>query len=376
VSHPEIIESCKKVIIQYLLDAIGQRNIVSIILYGSVSRNEESYKYKGDKLYLESDIDVLVVVKNRMIVLKSWLILKSLSNAISNKLRESWLLSFVSLSITTEERLLNESPDFFRLSLKFNGRVIYGKELIGLMSRYEYNEHRQIPPSQLKWTIFAEMVKVVRSIASSGIIDGKVSLDGYNSVLKSIRRLTLYMVRTIIVKDSTPLNPYDLIEIKTKRKLYKIKHAELFEDLLKSHDDIKLRDAKEDYSIDEVERCLSRVIKQVNSTMGILTGTKDPFVRLPKKVIFGYTPLIQRVEYSMFILLTNFFSGSSVGLFKYIIAATFRHEDTISRFYDLFISSSNLIKSLRDEGITNNQKRRSWLKLYRNTLKPWEYAVN
>jgi hypothetical protein len=111
--------------------------------------------------------------------------------------------------------------------------------------------------------------------------------------------------------------------------------------------------------------------------MEILTGTKDPFVSLPKKVIFGSVPLTKKLaygfQYGMYILVTNFHTGWSIGLFRYILSTTFHQENTTLRFYDLFISSSSLIKSLRDEGITNNQQRQSWLKVYGKTLKPWEY---
>ena len=376
MSHPEIIENCKKIITQFLLDAIRPANIVSVILYGSIARNEESYKYSKGKPYLESDIDVLVVVKNRIVVLKTWLRLSRLSNTISDILRKDWLLSHVSISVTTEDRLLHSNHDAFHLHLKLNGKVIYGKELIALMPNYGYKEYRLIPISQLKWTIFAETAKVVKNIVSSGIIDGNVSVYGYNSVLKSIRRLTLFMIRDIIIKDSIPLNPYNLAEIRTKRMLYEIKNAELFDDLLKSHDDIKLKDTIEDCSLDEIEKCLTRVIKQVNSTIEIVTGTKNPFVTTPKKEIFEYIPLIQRVEYSIYLLLTNFHPGWSKGLFKYVIYSTFNHEDITFRFYDLFKSSSHMIESVKDDGITNNQQLQSWLKLYRNTPKPWEYLVD
>ena len=138
MSHPEIIENCKKIIIEYLFDAIGQQNIVSIILYGSVSRNEESYRNVDGKLYLESDIDVLVVVKNRIVVINSWIKLKHLCHTISEKLRKNWLLSYVTVSVTTEDRLLKLGASTFTLHLKQDAKVIFGKELIGLMPSYEY----------------------------------------------------------------------------------------------------------------------------------------------------------------------------------------------------------------------------------------------
>ena len=93
MSQPEIIDNCKKITVEYVIDAIGRNNIVSIILYGSVARNEESYKYVNGKLFLESDLDVLVVVNNNVILLKSLIQLKRLCKIISDILRKKWLLS-------------------------------------------------------------------------------------------------------------------------------------------------------------------------------------------------------------------------------------------------------------------------------------------
>jgi predicted nucleotidyltransferase len=375
MSHPEIIDNCKKVTIQYLLDAIGKGNIVSIILYGSVARNEESYKYVNRKLFLESDIDIMVVVKNRIVVVKSWLRLKSLCDMISDELRKNWSLSFVTISITTENRLLRANPDDFYLHLKLNGKVIFGKELISLMPNYGYLEYKNIPLAQLKMTVFGHMMNVVRSVALSGIIEEKITVNGYNSVLKSIRKLILFMIRTIIIKDSIPLNPYDLNEIKTKRSLYQTKNSAMLHDLLDSYHEIKLSDSKEHCSMAEIEKCLVRLIKQFNSIIVILTGVENPLVTLPKKLICGRQPFIQRLEYSMYLLLTNIHISWSIGLFKFIIFTLLRPEDITFRLYDLFISSPDLIKSLGEGSSGNNQQRQSWVKRYSKTLHPWEYEV-
>jgi predicted nucleotidyltransferase len=379
MSNPEIVENCKKITIKYLLDEIGQRNIVSIILYGSVARNEESYKYVNGKLYLESDIDVLVVVKNRINVIKSWLGLKRLSENISNELRKNWILSHINLSMRTESRLLYTERNIFDLHLKLNGKVIFGKELIALMPTYEYHEYKNIPVPSLCNLIFCYMMALVRTIVLSGIIEGKITVNGYNSVLRSIRKLILFMIRTIIIKDSIPLNPYHLGEIKTKRSLYQTKNSAMFHDLLDSYDEIKLSDSKEHCSMAEIERFLVRVIIQFNSTIAILTGIDYPFVTLPKKLIFGHERFIQRLRYGMqygtYLLLTNLYSGWSIDLFKHILITIFRPEEIALRFYDLFMSSPDLIKSLGEGGSANKQQRESWVRLYNKSLQLWKFSV-
>jgi hypothetical protein len=219
------------------------------------------------------------------------------------------------------------------------------------------------------------MMALVRTLVLSGIIDGKITVDAYNSILKSIMKLTLFLIRAIIIKDSIPLNPYNLTEIKTKRKLYEIKNAAMLDDLLDSYNDIRLCNSKEGCSMAEIERCLVRVIKHFNTTVAILTDTKYPSDCLPKKLVFGQYPFIQRLEHSMYILLTNVRTGWSIGLFKFIIFTILHPEDIYLKFYDLFLSSSSLIKSLGDEGSTNNQQRQSWLRLYNKSVQQWKYGV-
>ena len=371
MSHPEIIENCKKITVEYLIGAIGRDNIVSIILYGSVARHEESYNYVNGKPYLESDIDVLVVVKNKAIALKGLIRFKHLCSVITNELKKKYLLSNVNLAITTEDRLLNAYHNVFNLFLKLDGKVIFGKELIGLMPNFEFDE---IPVDNLYRMIIGHMIFVVRNIASSGILDGNITTDGYNSILKSIRKLTLFLLRVIIIKDSLPVNPYDITEIKAKRNLYQTKNS-IYDDLLNSYEDIKLCDSRENCSMVELQKYIVRVITQFNSTVTILTGSNYPLDALPKKLLFGQFRFIRRLEYSMYVFLINLETSLNIGLVKFMVNIIRGPEDIYLRYYNLFVSSSNLIRTADDkkESADLFQKRQSWLKAYHKSLKPWKY---
>jgi predicted nucleotidyltransferase len=370
MSHPEIIDNCKKITIEYLIDSIGRGNIVSIILYGSVARNEESYKYMNGRPYLESDLDVLVVVKNKVVALKWLTQLKRLCIVISGQLKKKWLLSHLNLSVTTEDRLLNAHPNAFNLFVKLSGKVVFGKELIGLIPRYEFSE---IPVASLYSMILGHMIFVVRDIASSGILDGNITIDCYNSILKSIRKLTLFLLRVIIIKESLPVNPHDLTEIRAKRNLYQTKSS-ICNDLLNSYDEIKLCDSKEKCSMAELQKYLVRVIGQFNSTVTILTGINLPFVSLPKKLTIGQFPFIRRLEYSIYIFLINLETNLSIDLVKFMILILRDSESIYIRYYYLFASSSNLINTTDNENQNDIfQQRQSWQKLYSKSLKPWKY---
>jgi predicted nucleotidyltransferase len=372
MSHPEIIESCKKVIVDYLVDAIGQANIVSVVLYGSVARNEESYKYVKGKVYLESDIDVIVVVKNRVVALKWLLGIRRLSGNLSNELRKEWLLSYVNLSITTESRFLNARPNAFHLHLKLNGKAIYGKDLIASMPSYGYDQYSAVPLDTLTRMIFGHMIFVVRSVASSGIIEGNITIEGYNAILKSIRKLTLFLLRAVIIKNSIPVNPYDITDMTYRRNLYKAKNS-ICNDLLNSYEKIRFCDSKDDCSMDQLEKCLVTVISQFHSTIPILTGVNCSFPTLPKKIVFGHYPFIRRLEYSIYILLTNLDTRWTVGLFEFIIFIIRGPESIYLGYYYLFVSSLNLFESTDYLNADTFENRQSWLKRYHKSLKPWKY---
>ncbi len=375
MSHSEIIDNCRKITVESLINAIGRDNIVSIILYGSVARNEESYKNVNGKVFLESDLDVLVVVKNNIILVKSLIVLKRLGKIISDKLKKKWLLSYVNLSFTTEQRLLYAKHNYFHLHLKLNGKVIFGKELIKMMHNYGYDEYKKIPMSHLNRNIFGFMMLLVRSIKESGIIDGNITTDGYDSILKSIRKLTLFMIRGIIVKDSKPLNPYDLTEIKTKKRLIDTNNSTLFNELLGSYDDLKLSESKEDYSISEMQKHMVRVISQFNSIIAILTGTNNPISGLSKKLIFGHFPVIRRLEYITYIFLTNVTTSRTLGIFKYMLVVMLNPHQIYTSYYNLFVTSPRLMKSYSEENDDSYQQRESWLKIYNKTLQPWKYDI-
>ena len=372
MTQSEIIENCKKITVEYILSSIGKSNVVSIILYGSVARNEESYATVNGKLFLESDLDVVVVIKNRLNALKSLIKIKRLSETLSNELKKYWLLSSVNLSITTEERLRNSPPNVFHFSLKLNGKIIYGKNVIHLLKGYKYDQYNIIPVTTLTRMIFGHMISVVRNLAASGIMDGNNTIVGYNAVLKSIRKLTLFMLRVVVIKNSIPINPYNINELKNKCDLYKGKNA-ICDDLLTSYNTIKLRDSKNDCSLIELEKCMVTVVSQFKTSVAILTGIELPIVNLKKEAIFSHYPLIRRLEYTAYIFLLNLKSRWTIELFKFMILVLYGPETIYLQYYHLFSSSSDLINPDKYEKGKIIQQRRLWLETYLKSLKPWKY---
>lgn len=375
MSHPEIIDDCKKITVEHLIGAIGRDNIVSIILYGSVARNEETYKNVNGKLFLESDLDVLVVVKNNIILVKSLLQIRRLDRNISALLKEKRLLSHVNLAFTTEARLLHTGYNYFHLHLKLNGKEIFGKELIKLMPNYGYAEYEKIPIPCLNSSIFGFMMNLVGIIAMSGIINGTATAEGYDSIAKSIRKLTLFMIRAIIVKDSVPLNPYNLTEIKMKRRSLETSNSAFFNELLDTYDDIKSNEPNEGHSISDIQRYIVRSVRQFNSTIAIVTGTNYSVPSLPRKSLFGNVPFIRRLEYIFYIFLINITAAGNLDILKYMFIMILDPSRVYALYYDLFISSPQLMTPSIPEDKRDYHQRESWLRLYSKTIKPWKYNI-
>jgi len=372
MSQSAIIENCKKITVEYILNSIGKNNVVSIILYGSVARNEESYAKVNSKLFLESDLDVMVVIKNKINALKSLIKVNRLSKILSDELRKEWLLSSVNLSITTEERLRSSPPNEFHFSLKLNGKIIYGKNVIHLLQGYGYGQYSTIPVTSLTRMIFGYMISVVRSLNGSGIMVGNITVVGYNAILKSIRKLTLFMLRAIIIKNSIPVNPFNMNDIREKYDFYKGKNA-FCNDLLTSIRTIKLSDSIADCSLPELEKRMVMVISQFKTTVAILTGIELPISDLRKEAIFGHYPFIRRLEYSAYIALLNLRSRWTIGLFRFIFCVLYRPEIIYSQYYDLFSSSLDLINPDEYEKDKIFQQRSIWQGTYLRSLKPWKY---
>src|SRR5919112_277967 len=166
-SSSEIIHDCTTMILKYLLDFIGRENIVSVILTGSVARDQATYKYIDGKPFLESDLDLVVVVK-RIATIKSFTSIKRLSKKVTHELKKKRLLSHVSLSITTEKALLHASPSIFYQDLNLNGKVIFGKEIHSLLRKYETIE---IPIQDVYRLIFNRMVESLEVLVISGAVE-------------------------------------------------------------------------------------------------------------------------------------------------------------------------------------------------------------
>jgi predicted nucleotidyltransferase len=275
LSHT-IVEECKNMVLKHVLDDINRENLVSLILFGSIARDEPRFRYHDEKLFLDSDIDLLVVVKSSAIR-RSMILLRGLSEKITSELRENKLmLSEIELAITTEEKLLNAPPSTYYMHLKRCGKVIFGKDLVSSMPNYR---NSQIPYNQLLRYLFENMTKTLKTFLNSDFSKQKThsESDSYRSLLNSVEKLTAIMIRVVLMKEDVYPNPWigpsDFINLKTKEKVHRSEYSRILDNLLNSYGELlAARDQyeEENLSLDDVKKYWARVVDQFNLTLGVL----------------------------------------------------------------------------------------------------------
>jgi predicted nucleotidyltransferase len=378
-------------ILKYLFDFIGRENIVSVILTGSVARDQATYKYIDGKPFLESDLDLVVVVK-RIATIKSFISIKRLSKKVTNELKKKRLLSHVSLSITTEKALLHASPSIFYQDLNLNGKVIFGKEIHSQLRKYETNE---IPIQDVYRLIFNRMVESLEALVISGAIEKKITSDGFDLLLKRIAKLNFALIQAILIKQGVLIfNAFDLTKILTENPSKLETNSQAFKSLLKSHEDLnRTIKMQENYSIALIEECWFRIISQFNLILTKLSGINDdalPNLVSKKKFLFEDEPSSQKVK-SFVAIFLQYFEIRKVADFLRFIIFTIRFGSDYVYFplYELFLSSVIILK-FEDEGNTEYYQRlfnsseaksskvyskKKWLELFNQYLKIWIFKT-
>src|SRR5919198_3587136 len=196
--NSDIINECINVIVSYLFDFIGDKNIISVILTGSVARNQATYRYVKGKLALESDLDLVVVVKY-VAIIKSFILIKCLSKKVTSDLvKRGLIVSHVSFSVTTEKALLHSGPSIFYQDLSVNGKVIFGKDIRSSFRSYKINK---IPIQDLYRLLFNRMVESLEALVLSGALEGKLDEYSFDLIFKSLRKMNFALIQVMLIKE-------------------------------------------------------------------------------------------------------------------------------------------------------------------------------
>jgi predicted nucleotidyltransferase len=392
-SDSDIIHDCTTMILKYLFDFIGRGNIVSVILTGSAARDQASYKYIDGKPFLESDLDLVVVVK-RFAIIKSFILIKRLSKKLTLELKKKRLLSYVSFSIATEKVLLHASPSIFYQDLNLNGKVIFGTEKHSLLRKYETND---IPIQDVYRLIFNRMVESLEALVISGTIEKKITRDGFDLVLKRIAKLNFALIQAILIKEGFLIfNVFDLSKIMTENPYPLKKISQILNSLIKSYEDIsRIRKIQKDYYIASIEECWLRVISQFNMILRILSGINGDDNAIPKLIskkefLFEDELSSQKIKSFIAIFLQYFEIRKTVDFLRFIIfTIRFGSDYVYFPLYELFLSSVILLKYADEENLGDYQRlsdsskakldrvysKKKWLESFNQYLKIWIFKT-
>jgi hypothetical protein len=402
--NSDIINECINVIVSYLFDFIGDKNIISVILTGSVARNQATYRYVKGKLALESDLDLVVVVKY-VAIIKSFILIKCLSKKVTSDLvKRGLIVSHVSFSVTTEKALLHSGPSIFYQDLSVNGKVIFGKDIRSSFRSYKINK---IPIQDLYRLLFNRMVESLEALVLSGALEGKLDEYSFDLIFKSLRKMNFALIQVMLIKEGILI--FNISEIETAYA-YQLKNQQVLDHLLKSHNELVAtsKSSKNEYSILIIERYWSRIIDHFNLTMKLLYRIDDSSTsplssnissNLIEKILFEHERLGDRLKTSLMIFLQYFKISNAREVVEAIIfVLRFGSDHIYFVLYDVFLSSQSILKEEVDkEDKTNYQKKqqqqqydstnnnnpkshiiytkKNWLKLYIKYLYIWKFKT-
>jgi hypothetical protein len=374
----DIVNECTNIITKYLFDYIGKENIVSLILTGSAARNHATYTLIDGNLSLESDLDLVVVVKP-IAIIKSFISIKRLSKNITSDLNKRKLtLSHVSFSVTTEKALLGSGPSIFYQDLNLNGKVILGKDMHILFRSYQTNE---IPIQDLYRLVFNRMVESLEALTLIEITDKKLTKENQCLFLKSIQKLNFALIQVILIRQGILI--FNISESRNIN-LCELKNWQAVEYLIKSYEElVSISKSQEECSTDILEGFWLRIIDQFNLTVRLLSGINNSISStFIKKESFEQESFTHKLKVSLIIFLQYFEiykAREVIGPIIYIMR--FGSDYVYFVLYDLFLSSAILMKSVaKDIKPRQQQSKRhedyyteeKWLKLYKKYLKIWK----
>ena len=408
--NSDIINECINVIITYLSGSIGDKNIISVILTGSAARNQATFRYVEGKVSLESDLDLVIVVKYAAII-KSFILVKRLSKEITSDLvKRRLILSHVSFSVTTEKALLNSPPSIFYQDLSHNGKVVFGKDIRNTLRSYDTNE---IPIQDLYRLLLNRMIESLEALVLCGAFEGKLSKHSLNLIFKSLKKLNFAFIQAMLIKEDILI--FNISKIQTVRS-NQLKNQQTLDYLLKSYDEliaISELQQENDCSMDTIERYWRRIISQFDSIMKLLyeiaestptsTSTRSSPHSPPtnisgsiEKTLFKNEHLSYRLKTSLMIFLQYFeIRKTREVLWAIIFVIRFGSDHVYFLLYDLFLSSQSILKVAvgKEDNATYQQKeqqqyepfnntkscdiysKKRWLKAYIKYLSVWKYKT-
>jgi hypothetical protein len=365
-----VVNECKSVTLKHLEDSFGRDSVISLILHGSVARNRERYSYLDGKPYLESDIDLVAIIK-RIDIIKYIRSYRSLTEKITQDLRTKFLLSEVSLVVVTEKRLQHAKPSVFFQEFRSSGKVIFGKDVISLLPIYRHN---QIPVRELVRIIFSNMVRLLERFVNSEIRRETQDQSDYSSVLRSLEKMTSILVRVVLIREGIPVNPFNSDEIRIRHKEH-LENTELLGLLLETYEDIqRVIYSQNPCSRDDLKKYWANIVNLFSSTLVVLTGNKEVISNPSEKMLFGDSVrLVRRLHLALYVS-PRFYGSNTLGdLGKAMALIVLLGPDySYLHLYRLFLKIPLLLGT--DYEANLEAMKNLWLKSFEKYFKIWNLS--
>ena len=376
-----IISEYENTILTRLFDIIGKKNLVSVIITGSIARNKPSYKSIDGNFYLESDLDAVVVVNPR-VVIKSLILIKRIADRLTFELRNKRLLSGVSLSIMTENALCNSTPTIFYQDLVLNGKVIFGKDLRKTLAVYDVNK---IPSYDIYRLVFNRMVETLEVFASSGFIE-KLSTNTIYSMLNSMEKLIFSLIQAILIKKNILIfRGFDLNEF--QKQNFEPDDFAILKELLASHEELKkAKESPEKLSEDILRTYWSSIIAQFNSTIEALAHFDNIKPLQIKRLLCEHEKVGMRLKLCAILFLQYFGTDKNIDLFKTMVySIRFGSDYVYFPLYYLFLSTEflyggeihnmTIYKEIKASvrKLNNISSMKSWTKIFNKHFIIWKF---
>lgn len=338
--HSDLVKNYLRIIIKHIITKIGKEQILSIIVTGSVARNQESYSKKNGQKFLESDIDVIIIVK-QFSVLKSLHKGKIISEFLTRELNKKGHRSHVSSAITTERSFLQMKPSIFYHDLKRNGKIIYGKKIIEKLPTYAIKQIPNVDVNKLLLNRMVETLETLISQINSEKNSGKIT---FYFLLKSFQKLIFTMIQSLLIKHDILLFHYkELIELQQDHEVHKLK---IPKELLSSLRNVtSLIENQNEIAKGDLELLWLKTIENFDFTLKTLWQVPKISQKIINEQFSKNEHFFQRFKISILIFLKYLKKQEVIEVFKTIsyvlVYGQFR---VYSELYSLFKSSTDFLK--------------------------------
>lgn len=372
MSSPSLIEQYQGKILDYIFDYIGQKNVKAIILTGSVARNQANFKQISGETFLESDIDVVIVVRTRSL-LKSLLRVKKLSRIVTDHLHDLRFLSEVSLSVVTEKAITAAKPSIFMFDLITNGKVIYKSIQNNLVFRNF--SIQDVPKSDIYRLLFNRMVEALNSFVTNCVYN-KFEEQKNVLILRPLEKLNLAIIQSIIAQEGIMIfNPSQYIYDQLGKNPV-LEQDSRIQDISKLLNELQQKKKSNSLSRAELEKLWINTIERFKTSLK-LYGFDETSPRGFDEILLPEGKIRRTI--SAILMLLQYRSVTPINeLAKFaVFVARFGSDHIYFRMYNLYLTSIQFLAQSNTSNVDSSfdTVKQKWLDSFNLGMKIWKHKT-